>query len=68
MAINTGNGSRKGIILNRSQTFNPKTGQYVKRDETGKFVSSKETPFKNIRRENAAKKQENIEKIKPKSK
>lgn len=56
MAKNTGNGHRQGVVSNRTQTYNAKTGQYVKRDaETGKFVGCKETPYKNIRKEEGAK-------------
>lgn len=52
MAINTGNGSRQGIIGKRTQSYNPKTDKYVKRDtNTGRFLSCKDTPFKNIRKE-----------------
>ena len=58
MAKNKGNGGRTGVITNRTQTYNPKTGQYVKRDETGKFIGTKETPFKSVRREENAKEQE----------
>lgn len=59
MARNTGTGGRLGPVINRSQTYNPKTDQYVKRDETGKFVASKTTPYKGVRREEKAKEQEN---------
>ena len=55
MAKNTGTGGRTGIIANRTQTYNPKTGLYVKKDETGKFIKTKETPFKNVRRDATAK-------------
>jgi hypothetical protein len=56
MAKNTGNGHRQGVVSNRTQTYNSTTGQYVKRDgETGRFIGTKETPFKNIRKETAAK-------------
>ena len=56
MAKNTGTGTRRGIISNRTQTFNPKTNKFVKRDsETGQFVSNKATPFKGIRKEENAK-------------
>jgi len=58
MAKNTGTGGRTGIIPKRTQTYNPKTGQYVKRDDKGKFLANKETPFKNVRREKNAKEQE----------
>lgn len=64
MGKNTGTGGRTGVIANRTQTYNPKTGQYVKRDETGKFMATKESPFKNVRRDEAAKKQENKDKNK----
>jgi len=59
MARNTGTGGRLGPVINRTQTYNPKTDQYVKRDETGKFVASKATPYKSVRREENAKQQEN---------
>ena len=58
MAKNTGTGARKGPIINRTQTFNQKTGQFIKRDEHGKFVGTKDTPFKNVRREPKAKEEE----------
>ena len=63
MAKNTGKGGRTGIIANRSQTYNPKTNQYVKRDESGQFLATKETPFKNVKREKNAKEQELKDKI-----
>ena len=55
MAKNTNNGSRKGPVKNRTQTYNPKTGKFVKRDETGQFVACKDEPFKSVRREKNAK-------------
>lgn len=56
MATNppTGDNARKGAVRKRSQTFNPTTGLYVKRDaETGRFLDVKEdgTPFKGVRKE-----------------
>ncbi len=54
MATNTGNGHRKGAIKGKSQTFNPTTGQYVKRDaSTGRFEATKKdgTPFKGVVKE-----------------
>lgn len=52
MAKNTGNGHRQGVVLDRTQIYNEKTGKYIKRDTTsGKFLSSKDTPYKNIRKE-----------------
>lgn len=60
MAKNTGNGGRKGPVSNRIQTFNPKTGLFVKKDENGKFMACKDTPFKNVRRDQTAKTYENL--------
>jgi hypothetical protein len=56
MATNppSGDGHRNGAVRDRSQTYNPKTGQYVKRDsETGQFMDVKQagTPFKGVRKE-----------------
>lgn len=56
MATNspTGDNARKGAIRDRSQTYNPKTEQWAKRDsETGKFMDVKQngTPFKGVRKE-----------------
>ena len=57
MATNkpTGDGHRNGAVRDRSQTFNPKTGSWVKRDsDTGKFIDGKHDskPFKGVRKEN----------------
>ena len=50
MGKNTGDGYRSGQMTDRKQVYNPKTGQYVKMNtETGKIMSSKETPYKGIR-------------------
>lgn len=49
-----GDNHRKGAVKDRSQTHNPKTDRWVKRDsETGKFIDQKsdEKPFKGIRKE-----------------
>ena len=44
MAKNTGKGYRSGTIANRCQTYNGKTGKYVKSDtKTGKILSCKNT-------------------------
>ena len=56
MATNrpTGDGHRNGAVRGRSQTFNPKTEQWVKRDrETGQFMDVKQNgdPFKGVRKE-----------------
>lgn len=54
MATNTGKGSRKGAVKQRTQVQNPTTGQYVKRDaKTGQFIASKKdgTPFKGVKKE-----------------
>ena len=49
-----GDGHRNGAVKGRSLTYNPKTGQYVKRDtSTGRFMDIKQdgTPFKGVRKE-----------------
>jgi hypothetical protein len=54
MAKNTGNGYRWGAVDNRTQTHNPVTQQWVKRDsETGRLMDVKQdgTPFKGVRKE-----------------
>ena len=54
MATNTGKGHRVGAVKGKTQTFNPSTGQYVKRDaSTGRFEAAKKdgTPVKGITRE-----------------
>lgn len=51
MAVNTGKGYRQGAVTDRSQTFNPKTDTWTKRDNsTGKFMDGKAdgTPFKGV--------------------
>lgn len=58
MARNTGEGYRTGVIAGRTQTYNPKTGKYVKRDKkTGKIISCKDTPYKNVVKDSRAKEQ-----------
>ena len=53
MGKNTGDGYRQGQQTNRKQIYNEKTGQYIKIDtDTGKFMSSKNTPYKGIRFKN----------------
>jgi hypothetical protein len=56
MATNgkSGDGQRHGMVRERSQTFNPKTETWIKRDtNTGKFMDGKAdgTPFKGVRKE-----------------
>lgn len=56
MATNppTGDSQRKGAVRDRSQTYNPHTERYVKRDTgTGQFIDQKadHKPFKGVRRE-----------------
>jgi len=52
MATNTGQGFRRGAVSDRSQTYNPKTDQFVKRDDTsGRFMASKPDPFKGVAHE-----------------
>jgi hypothetical protein len=49
-----GDGHRHGAVRDRSQTFNPKTEQWVKRDaSTGRFMDVKQdgTPFKGVTKE-----------------
>ena len=50
----TGDGHRIGAVKERTQTYNPKTEQWVKRDSnTGKFMDVKqdEKPFKGVTKE-----------------
>lgn len=56
MATNppSGDGHRNDAVKNRSQVFNPKTEQWVKRDkDTGRFIDVKQdgTPFKGVTKE-----------------
>ena len=53
MSKNTGEGtSRKGAVKERSQTYNSKTKLFVKRDKkTGRFIGTKKTAFKGVRKE-----------------
>ena len=60
MATNppSGDGHRNGAVRNRSQVYNPKTEQWVKRDkDTGRFMDVKQdgTPFKGVRKESELK-------------
>lgn len=47
--------ARKGAVRDRSQTHNPKTDLWVKRDtNTGRFMDAKtsnKSPFKGVRKE-----------------
>jgi len=56
MATNppSGDNHRNGAVRSRSQTFNPRTQQFVKRNaETGRFMDVKQNgaPFKGVRKE-----------------
>jgi hypothetical protein len=59
MASNTGKGSRKGAVKGRTQTENPKTGDWVKRNQEpgspdkGEFMGNKKDgqPFKGVAKE-----------------
>lgn len=59
MAKNIGTGSRTGAVTGRTQVENPKTGDFVKRDESkdslhkGEFMDVKEDgkPFKGVAKE-----------------
>lgn len=49
-----GNNARKGAVRDRSQTYNPQTKLWIKRDtNTGRFMDNKQdgTPFKGVRKE-----------------
>ena len=49
--LDSSTGKLNGPISKRTQSMNPKTGQWVKRDmETGQFKSTKKTegPYKSI--------------------
>jgi hypothetical protein len=49
-----GDNHRNGAVRDRSQTFNPKTETWVKRDsDSGRFMDQKENgkPFKGVRKE-----------------
>jgi hypothetical protein len=49
-----GDHQRKGAVTGRSQTFNPHTDRWVKRNsETGRFMDQKTNskPFKGVRKE-----------------
>ena len=49
-----GDGRRIGAVKDRSQTFNPKTGHWTKRDtDSGRFIDQKSDgePFKGVRKE-----------------
>lgn len=56
MATNppAGDGHRNGAVRDRSQTHNPHTDRWVKRDtDSGRFIDQKagKDPFKGVRRE-----------------
>lgn len=54
MAKNTGKRYRRGEVTRRSQSQNPQTGDWTKRDtDTGRFLDGKKDgePFKGVRRE-----------------
>lgn len=54
MARNTGKDFRQGSVDNRSQTQNPRNGNWTKRDtDTGRFMDQKEggKPFKGVAKE-----------------
>jgi hypothetical protein len=53
MAVNTGEGFRRGAVKNRAQLEGPH-GTYIKRDvATGRFMAHKRdgTPFKGVAKE-----------------
>jgi hypothetical protein len=57
MAKNTNQGFRIGSVRDRSQIFNPRTEQHVKRDDdTGRFMGAKDGPYKGVAHEPDARK------------
>jgi len=49
-----GDGHRHGAVRGRSQTYNPQTQAWTKRDtDTGRFIDQKadDKPFKGVRKE-----------------
>jgi len=49
-----GDNARRGAVRDRSQTYNPVSETWVKRDaDTGRFMDQKKdgTPFKGVRKE-----------------
>jgi len=48
-----GDGHRNGMVRQRSQVLNPKTGIWTKRGPNGQFMDGKQdrTPFKGVRKE-----------------
>ena len=69
MAKNTTKGSRIGAIINRTQTYNPKTNQYIKRNtENGQFMSTKSTPYKSVRKKYNPQQIQHIQQIQLKNK
>lgn len=54
MAKNTGKGSRKGAVKDRTQFPNPNAGGHSKRDtKTGRIVENSPNKFKGVRREDS---------------
>ena len=54
MAKNTGSNSRRGAVRGRTQSYNPRTERWTKRDSaTGRFVDTKSggEPFKGVTKE-----------------
>ena len=51
MAGNTNKGHRNGSVSNRSQSYNPKSKTWIKRNtKTGKIMAVKKEPFKGVRK------------------
>ena len=51
MGKNTGNGSRLGPVKDRTQYYSKASGLFLKRDDKGRFMSGKSTPYKGVRKE-----------------
>jgi len=50
----SGDGHRDGAVRNRTQVFNPKTGDWTKRGPDGQFMDRKtsdDKPFKGVTKE-----------------
>jgi len=53
LAKNTGHGSRRGAVTNRTQVHNPQTDTWTKRGPNGQFMDQKadNKPFKGVTKE-----------------
>jgi hypothetical protein len=64
MGSNTNKGYRVGAVKDRSQIYNPKTDQFIKRDSsTGKFISASNNKYKGVTVEKAKVEKAKVEKV-----